>query len=103
MVRLLKLIAGDGGEPQGPQAKKTDAQPCETAIIGRSRKNPRRTNAMPTRSMNPLNRLVRHVRRAALMRAPCVLSDGRLLESFLARRDEASLEMLVKRHGPMVL
>jgi RNA polymerase sigma factor (sigma-70 family) len=58
---------------------------------------------MPTRSMNPLNRLVRHVRRAALTRTPCVLSDGRLLESFLAYRDEASFEMLVKRHGPMVL
>jgi RNA polymerase sigma factor (sigma-70 family) len=58
---------------------------------------------MPTRSMDPLNRLVRHVRRAALMRAPCVLSDGRLLESFLVCRDEASFAMLVKRHGPMVL
>jgi RNA polymerase sigma factor (sigma-70 family) len=58
---------------------------------------------MPTRSLNPLNRLVRHARRAALTRAPCVLSDGRLLESFLACRDEASFEMLVKRHGPMVL
>jgi RNA polymerase sigma factor (sigma-70 family) len=58
---------------------------------------------MATRSMNPLNRLVRHVRHAALGGAPCVLSDGRLMESFLACRDEASFEMLVKRHGPMVL
>jgi RNA polymerase sigma factor (sigma-70 family) len=31
------------------------------------------------------------------------LSDGDLLERFVARRDEAAFEALVKRHGPMVL
>ncbi len=30
-------------------------------------------------------------------------SDGELLERFLARRDEAAFEALVRRHGPMVL
>ncbi len=31
------------------------------------------------------------------------LSDGQLLEQFLARRDEAAFAALVRRHGPMVL
>src|SRR5436305_97347 len=30
-------------------------------------------------------------------------SDGRLLEHYLARRDEAAFAALVRRHGPMVL
>jgi RNA polymerase sigma factor (sigma-70 family) len=30
-------------------------------------------------------------------------SDGQLLESFAARRDQAAFEALVRRHGPMVL
>ena len=58
---------------------------------------------MAIRSMNRFNPLVRQVRRAALLRAPAVLSDGRLLESFLTCRDEAAFAMLVKRHGPLVL
>jgi len=58
---------------------------------------------MATRTLHPLNSLVRTVRRAALLRDPTILPDGRLLESFLASRDEAAFEMLVKRHGPMVL
>ncbi len=28
--------------------------------------------------------------------------DGQLLESFVSRREEAALEALVRRHGPMV-
>jgi hypothetical protein len=31
------------------------------------------------------------------------MSDGPLLEQFLARRDEAALEAIVARHGPMVV
>jgi RNA polymerase sigma factor (sigma-70 family) len=58
---------------------------------------------MTTRTLHPLNSLVRTVRRAALLRDPTFLSDARLLESFLASRDEAAFELLVKRHGPMVL
>jgi RNA polymerase sigma factor (sigma-70 family) len=58
---------------------------------------------MATRAMNPLNQVVRHVRRAALIHAPTVVPDGRLLESFLACGDETAFAMLVERHGPMVL
>jgi RNA polymerase sigma factor (sigma-70 family) len=32
-----------------------------------------------------------------------VMTDGQLLEGFVARRDEAAFEALVRRHGPMVL
>ena len=31
------------------------------------------------------------------------LSDGELLERFVARRDEPAFEAIVRRHGPMVL
>lgn len=49
-----------------------------------------------------MKRGIERVLRDALRLAPC-LSDGQLLESFLARRDEAAFEALVRRHGPMVL
>jgi RNA polymerase sigma factor (sigma-70 family) len=47
-----------------------------------------------------MNSVVRHLRRAVLGSEP---TDGQLLECFLARRDEAAFEALVRRHGPMVL
>src|SRR6516162_433077 len=58
---------------------------------------------MATGTLKSMNRMVRHLKRAALLGEQKVQSDGRLLESFLSGRDEASFEMLVKRHGPMVL
>src|SRR5205085_3337114 len=51
----------------------------------------------------PTNRAFRHLRRAALVRGGDSLSDGQLLDGFLARRDQAAFEVLVRRHGPMVL
>jgi RNA polymerase sigma-70 factor (ECF subfamily) len=38
-----------------------------------------------------------------LLQAGADLTDGELLERFIARRDEAAFETLVRRHGPMVL
>ena len=44
------------------------------------------------------------VRRSMLRVRPTLpLSDGRLLERFVAQQDEAAFETLVRRHGPMVL
>src|SRR5262249_51660403 len=57
-------------------------------------------NAMAT---GQLGRVVRHLRKAALLPGGADLADGELLESFLARRDEAAFTALVQRHGPMVL
>src|SRR5262245_34811390 len=45
--------------------------------------------------------LLGHLRGAVL--AQGALNDGRLLERFLAERDEGAFEALVRRHGPMVL
>jgi RNA polymerase sigma factor (sigma-70 family) len=50
-----------------------------------------------------MNHVLRHLRRAALLCAGEGPSDEQLLESFLVRRDEASFEALLRRHGPMVL
>src|SRR5262245_10690951 len=43
------------------------------------------------------------LRQAALWRDGAGQSDGELLDRFIARRDEAAFEALVRRHGPMVL
>jgi RNA polymerase sigma factor (sigma-70 family) len=55
---------------------------------------------MPTRQ---LSSVMQHLRRARLLRESPGLTDGQLLERFLARREEAAFEVLVDRHGAMVL
>jgi RNA polymerase sigma factor (sigma-70 family) len=50
-----------------------------------------------------MNPVLRQLRRAALLSAGDGPPDAQLLESFLARRDEAAFEALLRRHGPMVL
>ncbi len=47
--------------------------------------------------------VLRRLRRAALLRDGAGMSDGQLLGCFVAERDEAAFEALVRRHGPMVL
>jgi RNA polymerase sigma factor (sigma-70 family) len=47
--------------------------------------------------------VLQHIRRLAGSRHRDLPPDGQLLESFLARRDEAAFAALVRRHGPMVL
>ena len=49
------------------------------------------------------NSLVRHLRRAAFLQDAGEMTDGQLLERFLTGREEAAFEVLVRRHGPMVL
>src|SRR5260370_1239300 len=49
-----------------------------------------------------LNGLIGHLRCAALAAGGAASTDRALLEEFLARRDEAAFEALVRRHGPMV-
>src|SRR5579859_630679 len=46
---------------------------------------------------------LRRLRQALLRPEASGLSDGELVERFLARRDEAAFAALVRRHGPMVL
>jgi RNA polymerase sigma factor (sigma-70 family) len=57
-------------------------------------------------SRSPSDRMHRQVRRLFNIGAIGTLSDGQLLDRFVARRDEAAeaaFEELVSRHGPMVL
>jgi RNA polymerase sigma factor (sigma-70 family) len=58
---------------------------------------------MATRLTKSTNSISGHLRRAVLLHDRHVLADSRLLESFRANGDQAAFEILVKRHGPMVL
>jgi RNA polymerase sigma-70 factor (ECF subfamily) len=49
------------------------------------------------------NGVICYLRRAALLQNAGDMTDGRLLERFLSAREEAAFELLVRRHGPMVL
>jgi RNA polymerase sigma factor (sigma-70 family) len=49
---------------------------------------------------NPFRNHIRHLIGAV---STAELTDGQLLERFLAGRDEASVEVLVRRYGPLVL
>src|SRR5687768_15824416 len=54
---------------------------------------------MATGQMSVLRQL-----RTAVLRLDCEgMTDGQLLGCFIARREEAAFEVLVRRHGPMVL
>jgi RNA polymerase sigma factor (sigma-70 family) len=50
-----------------------------------------------------MDNVLQHLRRVLLRRDGAGRTDGELLEAFVSRRDEASFEALVRRHGPMVL
>jgi RNA polymerase sigma factor (sigma-70 family) len=52
---------------------------------------------------HPLQDFLRRLRRARSVTEGGHLSDAQLLERFAARRDEAAFEVLVWRHGPLVL
>ncbi len=47
--------------------------------------------------------ILRHIRRAVLAPDGADLTDGKLLECYVVRRDEAAFEALLRRHDPMVL
>jgi RNA polymerase sigma-70 factor (ECF subfamily) len=52
---------------------------------------------------NSVNGVIRRLRRVALRRDLADLTDGELLEQYLAGREEAAFELLLRRHGAMVL
>src|SRR5438309_7350788 len=51
---------------------------------------------------SPMTRVIKHLRRTALLQDGAGQTDGQLLVWFIERRDEVSFEALVRRHGPMV-
>jgi RNA polymerase sigma factor (sigma-70 family) len=50
-----------------------------------------------------IHSVLEHLRRTALRGDVARLSDGQLLDRYVAERDEAAFEALLCRHGPMVL
>ena len=49
-----------------------------------------------------LNEVIHHLRRTVLLRNGAGLTDAQLLERFINHQEEAAVEALVRRHGPMV-
>src|SRR5437867_3453503 len=49
------------------------------------------------------NGVLRQVRRVALSQDDRDVTDGQLLQRFLDQRDEAAFELLLRRHGPLIL
>jgi RNA polymerase sigma-70 factor (ECF subfamily) len=51
----------------------------------------------------PMSTLGQELYHLAILRKGEELSDGALFERFLSARDEAAFEILIRRHGPMVM
>jgi RNA polymerase sigma factor (sigma-70 family) len=58
---------------------------------------------MPVVPEEPLRNLLRRLRSLAGQPAEGTIPDAQLLERFVHHRDEAAFELLIWRHGPMVL
>ena len=54
-------------------------------------------------AIEQVSRVIDRIRRAALLQDSGGLSDGQLLDAFIAHRDEAAFEAIVHRHSAMVL
>ena len=54
-------------------------------------------------SQATLEEVLRYLRNTCESQQAAELTDGDLLDRFLAQRDEAAFAVLVQRHGPMVL
>jgi len=59
--------------------------------------------ARPGPTGGPLNEVVQQLRRLALSGAGEDVTDGALMQRFLAQGEEDAFAALVQRHGPMVL
>jgi RNA polymerase sigma factor (sigma-70 family) len=64
------------------------------------KETPHGTNTMPSAG---LRNVIDSLRTAASLQEALSLTDGDLLERYVAGRDEVAFEALVRRHGPMVL
>jgi RNA polymerase sigma factor (sigma-70 family) len=52
---------------------------------------------------SPVHKVAKLLHRIVQLHNDCSVSDGKLVEAFVARNDEAAFEALVRRHGPMVM
>src|SRR5271170_819954 len=51
---------------------------------------------------NRMSKVIHQLRSAAMRWEAVDLTDGQLLDAFVKRREQAALEVLVRRHGPMI-
>src|SRR5262249_55206347 len=58
---------------------------------------------MKEMAADPVSKVLAHLQHSILPGDSACLTDGQLLECFLARRDAAAFDALVRRHGAMVL
>src|SRR5262249_12112875 len=83
----------------GPLAKKCIKRPCagNSTVAGE-----RRSYQAIDMATSQMSEVMRHLRRAVLLRDGAGRTDGQLLEDYISGRDGAALAALVRRHGPMV-
>src|ERR1700677_3619348 len=79
--------------------KKVDQNRSIRKCKGRRQRTPPRG---PRMAIGQMNRVIQHVRELALARDVEERTDGQLLECFVSRKEQAALDILVLRHGPMV-
>src|SRR5262249_33860875 len=53
-------------------------------------------------SLKGLRRVLQNIRRGAMVTGAVPITDGDLVEAFVAKGDEACFEVLLHRYGPMV-
>ena len=61
------------------------------------------TASTPDMTSEQSHSILREVRRAVLRNDDGALTDGQLLQRFFDQHDEAAFELLVRRHGPLIL
>src|SRR5258708_6717376 len=49
-----------------------------------------------------MSKVIHQLRSAAIRWEAVDMTDGQLLDAFVKRREQTALEVLVRRHGPMV-
>ncbi len=54
-------------------------------------------------AINPMNKVLQHLRRTVSLGDGAGLSDGQLLDRYIQQREDAAFAALVRRHGPMVM
>src|SRR4051794_40227245 len=82
------------------QSEKVDARDAQAALLSRRQAFSRSEASMTTAT---LGTFLRRLRRVAGPSGASRLTDAELLGRFAAGRDEAAFEVLLWRHGPMVL
>src|SRR5690242_12206884 len=85
------FASGRRGSPPGGRVPEKVRRAATPRAIGRGE------GLSPVHGASDMNSVLRHLRRAALLGGGAGLTDGQLLEGFLARRDEAAFEARVDR------